>query len=418
VDSALLGDRGAEEPRRVAHELGEVDGLDDEATLAGVREQLAGQLRGASAGGLDLLQHGVGGRALGEPFERQRRVAEDPHEEVVEVVGDAAGQDAQALEPLGLVLSELGLTRGLGDGPAIGDVAQGAADAGVRRPARRIRVDLEPADAARCRPPAALEAGRRRAVLEGTQLRLHVGAVVVVDVLGHRAPEALAERVSGDLLPRGVEEHPAPVGIGLEHHVAQRLHGGAVAGLAHAQGLDHPEPIDGERGVGGDVLHQRDHVRTGQERLAEVHHELADGAPAGHQRDHHHRADSLGREGAAERAQRGLLERVDDQERLGVGLAGLPGRVTLDGRAILGRQPLPRLEAHDAVGIEQQHRGARRLGDAPDRPQRLAEDLVGDGGLAHRQGHVTDGREVESHRHRSAHRSHAPWPSSRVCTGS
>ena len=83
----------------------QVERLDDEPTLARVGQHLvASARRRARRRRVDLLDV-AGGRACRGDLRSQRqvRVAEDAHQEVVEVVGDAAGQHAQALESLRLL---------------------------------------------------------------------------------------------------------------------------------------------------------------------------------------------------------------------------------------------------------------------------------------------------------------------------
>ena len=52
------------------------------------------------AGELDRFDRGPGRRVRRESREGEASVAEDPDEQVVEVVGDAAGEDAEGLEAL------------------------------------------------------------------------------------------------------------------------------------------------------------------------------------------------------------------------------------------------------------------------------------------------------------------------------
>ena len=58
-------------------------------------------------------------------------------------------------------------------------------------------------------------------------------------------------------------------------------------------------------------------------------------------------------------AERRLRRHVGDDDRLRVRCVGRPGGVAFDRRAVLFGQPAIGLEAHHAVGIEQQDRGAR-----------------------------------------------------------
>ena len=85
------------------------DALDDVVELEDARlqylaaaesEQLARQDRGAFCRGRDLVELGLGGAVAA--FEQALGVAADHGQEIVEVVGDAAGEPADRLEPLGL----------------------------------------------------------------------------------------------------------------------------------------------------------------------------------------------------------------------------------------------------------------------------------------------------------------------------
>jgi hypothetical protein len=80
----------------------EVQRPDGEYLFASKREQLPGQV-GAAAGGLLNLPQVASGRArLGRLGEQHVAVALDDHQDVVEVVSDAARQVADGLELLGL----------------------------------------------------------------------------------------------------------------------------------------------------------------------------------------------------------------------------------------------------------------------------------------------------------------------------
>jgi hypothetical protein len=77
------------------------------------------------------------------------------------------------------------------------------------------------------------------------------------------------------------------------------------------------------------------------------------------------RPDALARDDRLQvRRQIGILA-IGDADRLGVAVAGLPGRVSGHGVAIRGRQPAPGDEAHLPVLVEQQDRGAA-AGQRPD----------------------------------------------------
>ena len=94
---------------------------------AGVGQHLAAQVRGAPGGLDDLVQVLLPRRQRGDGPPGQVGVAQHGHQQVVEVVGDPAGQDAQALQPLGLLdlflepapLGDVGAQRGHADDPAL-----------------------------------------------------------------------------------------------------------------------------------------------------------------------------------------------------------------------------------------------------------------------------------------------------------
>ena len=121
VDSA--GEGGVEDLGGVADCVGEVELLDEEAAAAGIGEHLAGEVRGAFGGILDFADESelrvAGGQQLGE----EAGIAEHAGEDVVEVMRDAAGENAEALEFLGFAQPGLGLA-------ALGDVGGGAEPAG------------------------------------------------------------------------------------------------------------------------------------------------------------------------------------------------------------------------------------------------------------------------------------------------
>ncbi len=85
----------------------EVQGLHLVASLPGVAQELGRKPRSALDLFLDALEPFVEGVLWIELVEHQRDVSLDDHEEVIEVVRDAAGQRPHGLHPLGVV--ELGL---------------------------------------------------------------------------------------------------------------------------------------------------------------------------------------------------------------------------------------------------------------------------------------------------------------------
>ena len=111
--------------RHLLHKAVQVDLLDHKAAAAGVGEHLAGEFRGALAGGLDRLDRGPGRRSGREFGQGQARIAEDADQQVVEVVGDTPGEDGKRLGLLGLEQCLVGAL-------ALGDVAKAEGNAARR----------------------------------------------------------------------------------------------------------------------------------------------------------------------------------------------------------------------------------------------------------------------------------------------
>ena len=100
VERHALANRAGQKVRGVLHELTEVEVVDDEPALARVGQHLFAQPRGALRSFLDLLEAREQRRAFGQVEERERGVADDAGEEVVEIVRDATGEDAETFELL------------------------------------------------------------------------------------------------------------------------------------------------------------------------------------------------------------------------------------------------------------------------------------------------------------------------------
>ncbi len=98
----LLGDRHLQHAAQLLHAPGEVHGFDDEFALAGIGQHLPRQFRSPLHRFLDHLD--VRSRRLGggQFSQCQVGVAHDPGQDVVEIMGDAAGQDTQAFQFLGM----------------------------------------------------------------------------------------------------------------------------------------------------------------------------------------------------------------------------------------------------------------------------------------------------------------------------
>ena len=98
-DLDLHADRAFEHREQAADEVGKVERLGTDDAWAPEREQLLGQCRGTVSGGPDLLRgfELIPGR---EPRHQQFAEAVDHHQQVVEVVGDAACKLTDGLHPL------------------------------------------------------------------------------------------------------------------------------------------------------------------------------------------------------------------------------------------------------------------------------------------------------------------------------
>ncbi len=103
AEAGFFADGELEEGGGVFDQGAKVDAFEDEAALAGVGEHLFAEVGGAEGGGFGLVELAVGVGALFEGHAGEGEVAEDAGEEVVEVVGDAAGEDAEAFEFLGFL---------------------------------------------------------------------------------------------------------------------------------------------------------------------------------------------------------------------------------------------------------------------------------------------------------------------------
>ena len=111
----VFADQGPQQALHVRDDGVDVDHLQFEDLLAAEGQQLAGEGGGAVGcllDGLDLLVHGA---ALFQLLQQDLGVSVDDHQQVVEVVGDAAGQAADGIHFLRLAKLLFELT-------AVGDV--------------------------------------------------------------------------------------------------------------------------------------------------------------------------------------------------------------------------------------------------------------------------------------------------------
>ena len=100
MQHGVLVHDGAQQLRHLAREGAQVERLHDEASLAGVGKQLARQVGRALRGAFDVEHGGPHRRTLVEIEQREGGIGEHAHEQVVEVVRNAAGEQAQGFELL------------------------------------------------------------------------------------------------------------------------------------------------------------------------------------------------------------------------------------------------------------------------------------------------------------------------------
>ena len=96
----VLADQPAQQVRQLGQHVGDVEDARLQGLLAREGQQLAHEVGGAVGVLLDL--HDVGERLVARPVAQQQQIAEADHrgQQVVEVVGDAAGQLADRLHLL------------------------------------------------------------------------------------------------------------------------------------------------------------------------------------------------------------------------------------------------------------------------------------------------------------------------------
>ena len=130
-DLRVLRHGRPQQMRHLADDVREVGRLQHEAALAGVGQHLVGQFGRALRGRLNLRRSGRRPATPGSTsVERESGVSEHADEEIVEVVRDAAGQHAEALELLHVLHLRFETAPLFFGAHAIGDVAV-APDAAV-----------------------------------------------------------------------------------------------------------------------------------------------------------------------------------------------------------------------------------------------------------------------------------------------
>jgi hypothetical protein len=99
----FLTDGELEELHIFFYELADVEFPESEFGFAGVGEQLAAEVGSVFSGVVDFLEGGVGWAIGGEVEFGEADISDDGSEEVIEVVGDTAGEEAEAFEFLGFL---------------------------------------------------------------------------------------------------------------------------------------------------------------------------------------------------------------------------------------------------------------------------------------------------------------------------
>ncbi len=99
----VLGDGRPQQVQHLIDQPIQVERLDDQLPFAGVGQQLAGQLGGAVRGGAHLRDRLARGRLGRKIHKRQLGIPQNGHQQVVEIVGDAAREHAQAFHTLDLL---------------------------------------------------------------------------------------------------------------------------------------------------------------------------------------------------------------------------------------------------------------------------------------------------------------------------
>ena len=209
---------GRERWRRDAHQLlgdsSELDARRAGATATRVREQLIGELGGAQAGDLDVLD-GIAPRlAAGNLAQREVRVAEHGDEQIVEVVGEAAGEQSEALGALRIDDAALELA----PGRDVDERAEHADDLAARVPER--------CDRRRERLAAVFGFALDRLAVESTAMRRdaidarRIGSERVLQ----RAADPVIGRETEQLLDGATRADQAQIAIGEPVHRGHLAH--------------------------------------------------------------------------------------------------------------------------------------------------------------------------------------------------
>ena len=225
----------------------QVDGFDhhrpelDELLLVRLRtaegEDALDQLGGAMHRAPHLAQVLLGRMRLADVHRDEREVAANRRQQVVEIVGDAAGERAHRLHLLRLPQLRLEPVPRLFGLPPLGDVDAGADVAG--EPAMRVEaghgVRRHPAELAVGALQAIVHLERSLRLERGLMPRQHHQALVGVDALGPAVAGGRVQGAAGEFQPAPVEEVAAPIRPARPHQHRRGIGERAEALLALAQ---------------------------------------------------------------------------------------------------------------------------------------------------------------------------------------
>ncbi len=241
----MLSERAAQQLLDVEDHVVDIDDLGLNDLAAREREQLMGEVRSALPGEADLLDVfarappafvAVDPQRRVEVVRDEGRVVDDHREQVVEVVGDASRQLAEALQPLRLVqlvvkplplcigLQALALVRRHHPLAHVADGGDGeyptvCLDTG--------QADLRGKLAAIPAPPKQLQAGAHRPCTRIGEIPGSMGAVRSAEALGHQHLDRLAQqlvaRIPEQHLDLRVDEHDQPLATDSHHRVGGQI---------------------------------------------------------------------------------------------------------------------------------------------------------------------------------------------------
>ena len=229
----MLAECAAQELREVADRRVQVEALGRLLIALAEKQKLPRERGPALPRMADLPEVGLHGAVLGQLLGDEGRVVEDNREEVVEVMGDAAGEAADGLHPLRLAERRLQARSALGGKLAERQVVKGAEDqrlGGFHDPDLHLNQGLHPVRA----PNAELDQPTLTACLGSVDRVVEKPAegleVVGIDEIGGSCPQEAGLDSVEKALRRGVcINHPAigieqqdRAGRGVEHRLPAR----------------------------------------------------------------------------------------------------------------------------------------------------------------------------------------------------